>query len=108
MRWAWASRRSISLLLRGTPIWKVAMLAFTCSRSDMPERIMVTLGMDCRNRKAQAGMGSSGRMALRGAASSSERRARRPPRRGSMTQTGICQLSSSSTFSRPFWKVQSM
>lgn len=34
--------------------------------------------------------------------------ARRPPRRGSMTQTGICQLSSSSTFSRPFWKVQSM
>lgn len=39
---------------------------------------------------------------------SSERRARRPPRRGSMTQTGMCQLSSSSTFSRPFWKVQSM
>lgn len=50
---------------------------------------MVTLGMDCRNRKAQAGMGSSGRISFRGAASSSLSRASRPPRRGSMTQTGM-------------------
>ena len=60
---------AISFSLRGASVWKVAMLAFICSRSDMPERTIVTLGMDWRNRKAQAGMVSSGRMAFRGAAS---------------------------------------
>ena len=30
-------------------------MSLSCSRLDMPERMTVTLGMRCRNRKAQAG-----------------------------------------------------
>ena len=84
------------------------MLAFICSMSDMPDRVTTTLGRLWRNRKAQAGMLSSGRICFKGAASASLSRARRPPRSGSITHTGMPRCASSSAFPLLFWNSQSM
>lgn len=73
----------------------------------MPESVTVTPGTDWRNRKAQAGTVSSGRSAPRVRVSAGERLASRPPRSGSITQTGMPSRDSSSTLALAFWNSQS-
>ena len=92
---------------RGFSSAKVRRLSSTCSMVDMPDRVTVTEGMDWRKRKAQAGTPSSGRSSFSRAAYSSGSLASLPPRRGSITQTGMFHSLSSSTLALAFWKFQS-
>lgn len=101
------NRVDISFSLRGSSTLKVSMFSFICSKLDMPERVTVIWGMLWRNRKAQAVGVSSGRRAARAFRAVSGREHSRPPRRGSMTHTGMLYSFSSSTFSLQPWKVQS-
>ena len=105
--WVTSISASHSWGVRGFSSPKVAMFSFSWERLDIPERVTTTSGRDWRNRKAQEEAVSPGRRAVRGAASSGVIRASWPPRRGSITQTGMFHSRSSSTFALPSWKVQS-
>ena len=73
----------------GFSVSNVRIFSFNCSRSDIPESVTTTPGMLCKNRNAHAGIPSSGRKPFNTVSSFSASFASRPPRSGSITQTGI-------------------
>ena len=93
---------------RGLPSAQVSMFCCSCFMLDMPERTIVICGTDCRKRNAHAGTDSSGRNLARRFACSLGSVAKRPPRKGSITHMGMLRCFRRSTFSKAFWKRQSM
>ena len=102
---AMSSRASVSSLLRGSSFSKILSFSLICSISVMPDRMTVTPGRDCRNLKASSTGSIPGLVFLILSRSAGAIFASIPPRRGSMTQTGILyELRRSSLLLAP-WKL---
>ena len=104
---AMAYSSSFSSSESGRRTSKVFTLSTICSYADMPLSTIFTLGRPWSQRKLQAGMLSSGRRLFNRASSASDSFARRPPRTGSMTHTGMPRSVSSSYLVLPSWSFQS-
>ncbi len=83
------------------------MFSRSCRKLDMPESVTVTPGTVCRNRKAQAGIVSSGRRAFKAFSALSGSAASLPPRTGSMPHRGSPYSFSSPTLALASCRLQS-